>query len=404
MTLDSETKVSIVDRKVFPFLLFNYYEVNKLVKLGQSSIQQQYSNFFTSSLINESKRTGCFGISNQTSKDSIYTLDITLDKCETNSKSRSTAIFAILFNRILVSSGTESSSETEMNISTKLTKGGSLISEKSYAVKRTYPFFSSLYYSPSNYNFQAELTANTVESLSRSTKQCIENVVRSNHEKGDSIQLYAQNRKPDLVFDKERVNEFHDSTSKSSNKAFGCNFFVGPGFLNGNISNYFDDLFLFGASLDAQKGKLVFQIDAYLSFPSIKDTMTFLDTRAWTKKDYAESDMIGCNLGYSLIDAKRFRFAPIGGIGINFIDVNNTILPYYKFGFLLDLKPLFLFHRHKIHDDNQNYKKLRLSLGYYSLIGKPEYSNYFNGSIIYFTVGRYLSFRKPENLFSNHHR
>jgi len=175
-SLDSITNVSKINAKILPFLVFNYSEVNLKVKLGQSSIQQKYDDFFSSSLIDESNRTGCFGISNLDSNDSLYTLDITIDTCSTYSKyQRSTTVLFLFFAYSVSASELGFPAETNLKVSTKLKKGNVLIAEKSYAIKRTQPFIPSS--NKSVNNLRADFTANMVESLSLSTKQCVEDII-----------------------------------------------------------------------------------------------------------------------------------------------------------------------------------------------------------------------------------
>jgi hypothetical protein len=175
-SLDSITNVSKINSKLFPFLVFNYSEVNLNVKLGQSSIQQKYDDFFANSLIAESKRTGSFGISDQDSNDSFYTLEIKIDTCSTNSKyQRSTTVLFLFFAYSVSSMESGFPAETNLMVSTKLKKGSDLIAEKSYAIKRTQPFIPTQ--NTSVNNLRADFTANMVESLSLSTKQCVEDII-----------------------------------------------------------------------------------------------------------------------------------------------------------------------------------------------------------------------------------
>ena len=84
--LDTVTTVSKLNGLVLPLIIFNHFETTMKVKLGQSSIQEDYTNFFTGSLTDESKRSGCFSVTNKKTNDSIYTLDLTIDSCNTTSK------------------------------------------------------------------------------------------------------------------------------------------------------------------------------------------------------------------------------------------------------------------------------------------------------------------------------
>lgn len=175
-SLDSITNVSRINRLILPFLIFNYNEVNMKVKLGQNSIQQKYDDFFAGSLVDESNRTACFGISNQNANDSLYTLDITIDTCSIQSKyQRSTTVLFLFFAYSISYQEMGFPAETNLKVSTKLKKGNVLIAEKTYAIKRTQPFINSS--DNGTQHLRADFTANMVESLSLSTKQCIEDMI-----------------------------------------------------------------------------------------------------------------------------------------------------------------------------------------------------------------------------------
>jgi len=146
------------------------------VKLGQSSIQEDYTDFFTGSLTDESKRSGCFSVTDQIPNDSVYTLDLTIDSCNTISKYRKNFTFMFLLIAYTYSySESGSPAETNLQVSAKFSKGSSLIYEKKYSIKRTQPFIN-----PSRWNsnkLRADFTTNMVEGLSLSTKECIEQIV-----------------------------------------------------------------------------------------------------------------------------------------------------------------------------------------------------------------------------------
>ena len=211
--------------------------------------------------------------------------------------------------------------------------------------------------------------------------------------------LIAQEWQPDSVYVKGRNYEFYDSTLIASHKAIGGNIFLGQGFRNGNISDYFSNPFFIGINIDIHRKNLIIQIDDYIGFAKVKQTMTFPDQLEWEKNKAGLSFMLGCNIGYSLINTKNFKFAPIGGIGGDILtssfmsstnenSKNEPFLPYYKLGFFIDLKSLTLIQEHtRINDKDENYTSLRLSFGINQPIGKPKYSDYYHGSMIYFTVG-----------------
>lgn len=194
-SLDSITNVSKINTKVLPFLVFNYSEVNMKVKLGQSSIQQKYHDFFASSLADECKRTGCFAISDKEPTDSYYTLDITIDTCSTNSKyQRSTTVLFLFFAYSYSFQEAGFPAETLLKVSARLKKGNNLIAEKSYVINRTQPFITNP--NRNMNNLRADFTANMVESLSLSTKQCIEEIINDvNKSLGQKDQQQAQSIK-----------------------------------------------------------------------------------------------------------------------------------------------------------------------------------------------------------------
>ena len=174
--LDSITTVSKMKGKVLPFIFFNYTESNMKVGLGQSSLEQSYHDFFTGSLIAESKRSGCFVADDRTPGSNQYSLEITIDTCKVRSKyQRNSTVIFLLFAYSMSFQELGFPSETDLVISTRFKKGEKVISEKSYQIKKTQPFLST---QSANVNkLRADFTANMVESLSMSTKQCIEELL-----------------------------------------------------------------------------------------------------------------------------------------------------------------------------------------------------------------------------------
>ena len=169
--LDTISIVSTNNRLILPLIIFYYFETNLNVKLGQNSIQQQYNDFFMGSFITETKRSGCFNIANYNSNDSIFMLELTIDTCKTISKYyRRVTIFANLTREEM-----GFPSETYLQVSTKLTRGNIQIANKTYVVRRIQPFLNI--HSASFDKLRADFATNMVESLSLSTKQCIEDII-----------------------------------------------------------------------------------------------------------------------------------------------------------------------------------------------------------------------------------
>jgi hypothetical protein len=173
--LDSITTVKKINRMLLPFLIFNYYEVNMGVKLGQKSIQQPYYNFFVRSFIEESKRSGNFGIVSL--DDTHYSLEITIDSCLTRSKyKRTNMIVFYMLGYIMSYNERGFPAETNLYVSTKLRKGKDILAEKSYSIYNSQPFIVHQYNNDLK-RLRFDFTTNMVESLSLGTKDCIEKII-----------------------------------------------------------------------------------------------------------------------------------------------------------------------------------------------------------------------------------
>jgi hypothetical protein len=171
--LDSITTVSKLNNLVLPFIVFNHFEVTSKVKLGQSSIQEDYNTFFKSSINEESKRSGCFSVTNTLSSDTIHTLELTIDTCSTTSKYRRTTTFLFLFIAYAYNiSESGSPAETHLHVHAKFKKGNSLIYEKEYSFAHNQPFVYL-----NSKKLLSDFSANMVEGLSLTTKVCIDQIV-----------------------------------------------------------------------------------------------------------------------------------------------------------------------------------------------------------------------------------
>lgn len=174
--LDSVLMVTMIQSSVYPFILVNYSEVSMKVHLGQNSLERPYTDFFTESFIEESKRTGHFGVTNRPISGSVYSLDISIDTCMTHSAFTRTAYFAFPYFRPF-SNYEESgdSAETNMRVTATLKKGNSIISVKKYDLSHLQPFLTT--YKEGFDKLHSDFMVNMVESLSLCTKQCIEKMV-----------------------------------------------------------------------------------------------------------------------------------------------------------------------------------------------------------------------------------
>ena len=173
---DSSTSVTTIKHKLLPFIIYNYEETNLAVNLGQTSIEQNYSDFFKESFRKESQRTGCYSLTDEIDNND-YILEIRFDTCQTKSKyqKNSTIIFlGIAYGMSLREVGFPS--ETDLNLNVKLIKGYDLVFEKEYSIGRKQPFIN-LQTRDVN-KLRSDFVTNMVESLSLSTKECIQQIIK----------------------------------------------------------------------------------------------------------------------------------------------------------------------------------------------------------------------------------
>jgi hypothetical protein len=173
---NSSTSVTTINHKLLPFILYNYEETDLAVNLGQSSIEQNYSDFFKESFKKESQRTGCYSLTDDID-NTDYILEIRFDTCQTKSKYRK--IDTLLFLLVAFGSSTQEigdPSETDLNLNVKLIKDDKLVFEKKYSINRTQPFINVQTNDVDK--LRSDFLTNMVESLSLSTKECIEQIIR----------------------------------------------------------------------------------------------------------------------------------------------------------------------------------------------------------------------------------
>lgn len=172
---DSITAVSQLNHKVHPFLIYNYEEITLSVRLGQTSLQQDYNGFFRRALITESGRSGCYNL-DTSSQMETYSLEINIDTCLTKSLYQKKSTLIILgFGFSMNSRELGSPSETKLSVKVTLKKLNNIVFEKNYSVYRIQPFINTQV--KDTEKFRSTYVANMVESLSLSTKECIETIV-----------------------------------------------------------------------------------------------------------------------------------------------------------------------------------------------------------------------------------
>lgn len=178
-------------------------------------------------------------------------------------------------------------------------------------------------------------------------------------------------------------------------KAIGGNIYVGYGLLTGNISDYFTNTFLSGFNVDFYRQRMVFQIDGHLGFGITEETMVFTQDLGWEDNKLALHVNLGGNFGYRLVDTESIKIVPLAGIGLggitplplNSYKVDKPLFPYFNLGCYIDLKFLKFFKPYLIFSDDDYYSCVRLSFGIKHQIGKRKYDSFYQGNMIYFTIG-----------------
>ncbi|MDR3245287.1 MAG: hypothetical protein LBT50_02510 [Prevotellaceae bacterium] len=199
------------------------------------------------------------------------------------------------------------------------------------------------------------------------------------------IQLYPE--MTDSIFYADEAND--------SGKALGVSLFLSHSLYGGNISKYFTNPYFLGATAELYRKKWFLQIDDYIGLSATKEAMFFSGRSDLEENSLISTFLFGCNLGYSLVDTRKIKFAPLCGINVTTFTSNffthldyEPFLPRYNLGFFIDIKPVaFLNKQLNIRDGDDDYSCLRLSFGINSPIGRPKYAEYFHGSLIYFTIG-----------------
>ncbi len=173
---DSSTSVTTISHKLLPFIIYNYEETNLAVNLGQNSIEQDYSDFFKESFKKESQRTGCYSLTDEVDNND-YVLQIRFDTCRTKSQYQTKGVLLFL----LVAFGVSVQeigfpSETDLNVNVKLVKENTLIFENKYSINRMQPFINVQ--TRDVEKLRSDFLTNMAESLSLSTKECIQRIVQ----------------------------------------------------------------------------------------------------------------------------------------------------------------------------------------------------------------------------------
>jgi len=170
---------------------------------------------------------------------------------------------------------------------------------------------------------------------------------------------------------------------------------VGYGILTGNISDYISNPFIVPLTGDIIYKGFVGQINLDAGFSKVNKTMKFDDGTSWNDGDGAYHNAIGVNLGYSVFNNNNVRVTPLVGYAFSYIskkwwgssDISQNEPEYnmWNFALIFDIKNIFNSDKS---GDNPEYVGLRITAGVYLPMSEADmYSEYYDGSTIYFSVG-----------------
>lgn len=202
---------------------------------------------------------------------------------------------------------------------------------------------------------------------------------------------------PDSIVTRGRTLDYYAAKAQTSHKAIGGNFSIGYGIYNHNIKNYFTNPILLGLDIDLHNRKRIIEFGGVLGLGMSTQNMDFPDETTWEKDNAFAMFKIGASIGYSIVDNRTFLIAPVAGLSLGaqmavFMNSeaasNEPFLPAYKLGFIYDIKPWAILDDHyRLNDKDISYTSLRISAGVYVPIGRPKYDEFFNGNMVYITIG-----------------
>jgi len=218
----------------------------------------------------------------------------------------------------------------------------------------------------------------------------ISNLFSQEH-KSDSLKVESKTFTQDTV--PKKNSNFHKKSKKLPLiDAIDANIFLWYGKFNGNLSNYFTDPVFLGLNIDIYKNRVLYQIDDMVALGTTltKKTMTFPSQLEWKKGTSSECVTGGINIGYEIIDNKLFTIVPLVGLGIfglssgNANNIDNEPTNWsYKVGFFVDCKSLALSRK----NTSDGYYCIRFSVGLTSPINHTIYPEYYQGSMMTFSIG-----------------
>ncbi len=172
---------------------------------------------------------------------------------------------------------------------------------------------------------------------------------------------------------------------------------IGYGIMTDNISEYVNNELLLPITFDLIYKNFVFQINLDGGYSKIKKSMEFDDGKKWHEGDNAWHNQAGVNLGYGILNNDKIIVSPYVGyslgliskkwLGASDISEHEPSCNYLNTGIFVDIKK-------KRSDKGANkgkyapYSGIRFTLGAYVHLGdEKDYPQYFNGSIVYLSVG-----------------
>lgn len=184
--IDDIAKVKKIKHRILPFLVYYGEDYLADVNIGQNILEEKYDNFFVNSFETEAKRSSNFEVKKEFEKNK-YEVEITLEKCKVKSYFHiKIEVFCLFYSSITNIDMGGSPSETNLSVNMILKKEGKIFLQKKYNVDNAQDYVN--YPVTRENEYYSDLMNNMVESLSLSTKQCVDNMV------SDLSEFFAANK------------------------------------------------------------------------------------------------------------------------------------------------------------------------------------------------------------------
>jgi len=194
------------------------------------------------------------------------------------------------------------------------------------------------------------------------------------------------------------------------NWGFGCAFFLGMGWYNGELQNRFGETGGIGFNIDATYKRVLMNFNGFWSSTGTKDSIMFHNIN-WKKDAQTDVILIGGNLGYFVANYKYFTFTPFIGLSSHSMKASDYSIkenPEYKnirlksnltynLGISTDIKVKNTFSS-VAYNPEMFYTNIRIAYTYYISHFDQKYPG-FSGNMHCLTIGFGVYVRNSKRVY-----